>query len=155
MKEGAFKPSSMRQPSFDISKWEMNWNGERTRENVEMNRRFVDRPSSIIDLPRLTALISRVARARKKDELPHSFALRNQLTFERLEYWTTDHCGIMSVIGSLIFCTDCGNLLRESTGDANAILHCDVCGTRNKGDQSWIPSYIWTTSSVCANIHTL
>ena len=41
--------------------------------------------------------------------------------------------GNMSVIGSLIFCTDCGNLLRESTGDANAILHCTVCGTRNKG----------------------
>ncbi|EKV04581.1 DNA-directed RNA polymerase subunit [Penicillium digitatum PHI26] len=39
----------------------------------------------------------------------------------------------MSVIGSLIFCTDCGNLLRESTGNADAILHCDVCGTRNKG----------------------
>ncbi|CAI7605263.1 unnamed protein product [Penicillium bialowiezense] len=38
----------------------------------------------------------------------------------------------MSVIGSLIFCTDCGNLLRESTGNADAILHCDVCGTRNK-----------------------
>ncbi|KAJ5533219.1 hypothetical protein N7504_012181 [Penicillium tannophilum] len=37
----------------------------------------------------------------------------------------------MSVIGSLIFCTDCGNLLRESTGDANAILHCTVCGARN------------------------
>ncbi|KAJ5653653.1 hypothetical protein N7490_000656 [Penicillium lividum] len=42
----------------------------------------------------------------------------------------------MSVIGSLIFCTDCGNLLRESTGDANAILHCNVCGTRNKGKRS-------------------
>jgi hypothetical protein len=40
----------------------------------------------------------------------------------------------MSVIGSLIFCTDCGNLLRESTGNADAILHCDVCGTRNKGE---------------------
>lgn len=40
---------------------------------------------------------------------------------------------IMSAIGSLIFCTDCGNLLRESTGDANAILHCTVCGARNKG----------------------
>ncbi|KAJ5908894.1 DNA-directed RNA polymerase I subunit [Penicillium taxi] len=38
----------------------------------------------------------------------------------------------MSVIGSLIFCTDCGNLLRESTGDANATLHCGICGTRNK-----------------------
>ncbi|KAL2006329.1 hypothetical protein VTN00DRAFT_9983 [Thermoascus crustaceus] len=38
----------------------------------------------------------------------------------------------MSAIGSLIFCTDCGNLLQESTGDANAILVCDVCGTRNR-----------------------
>ncbi|OQD67372.1 hypothetical protein PENDEC_c037G05934 [Penicillium decumbens] len=38
----------------------------------------------------------------------------------------------MSVIGSLIFCTDCGNLLRESTGDANATLLCTVCGARNK-----------------------
>lgn len=43
---------------------------------------------------------------------------------------------IMSAIGSLIFCTDCGNLLRESTGDANAILHCTVCGARNKGKWS-------------------
>ncbi|KAL1955287.1 hypothetical protein VTO42DRAFT_8819 [Malbranchea cinnamomea] len=38
----------------------------------------------------------------------------------------------MSAIGSLIFCTDCGNLLNESTGDANTILVCDVCGTRNR-----------------------
>ncbi|ODH49910.1 hypothetical protein GX48_03999 [Paracoccidioides brasiliensis] len=28
----------------------------------------------------------------------------------------------MSSIGSLIFCMDCGNLLRESFGDENAIL---------------------------------
>ncbi|KAK2745492.1 DNA-directed RNA polymerase I core subunit rpa12 [Onygenales sp. PD_40] len=28
----------------------------------------------------------------------------------------------MASIGSLIFCTDCGNLLRESSGDQNAIL---------------------------------
>ena len=39
----------------------------------------------------------------------------------------------MSAIGSLIFCADCGNLLRESTGDANAVLLCDICGARNKG----------------------
>lgn len=39
----------------------------------------------------------------------------------------------MSAIGSLIFCTDCGNLLQESTGDAGAILLCDICGARNKG----------------------
>ncbi|GAD99940.1 DNA-directed RNA polymerase I 13.1 kDa polypeptide [Paecilomyces variotii No. 5] len=38
----------------------------------------------------------------------------------------------MSAIGSLIFCTDCGNLLQESRGDVNAILVCDVCGARNR-----------------------
>ncbi|PCH03693.1 DNA-directed RNA polymerase, subunit C11/M/9 [Penicillium occitanis (nom. inval.)] len=32
----------------------------------------------------------------------------------------------MSAIGSLIFCTDCGNLLRESTGSPDAILECDI-----------------------------
>ena len=40
----------------------------------------------------------------------------------------------MSAIGSLLFCTDCGNLLRESTGNADAILYCIVCGARNKGE---------------------
>ncbi|KAI5310069.1 DNA-directed RNA polymerase I core subunit rpa12 [Ascosphaera atra] len=39
----------------------------------------------------------------------------------------------MAAIGSLIFCTSCGNLLRESSGDANAILTCDLCGTQNRG----------------------
>ncbi|PGH26856.1 hypothetical protein AJ80_01437 [Polytolypa hystricis UAMH7299] len=38
----------------------------------------------------------------------------------------------MSAIGSLIFCTDCGQLLSESTGDENAILICDLCGAKNK-----------------------
>ena len=40
---------------------------------------------------------------------------------------------IMSAIGSLVFCTDCGNLLDASSGDENAILACEVCGTKNKG----------------------
>lgn len=39
----------------------------------------------------------------------------------------------MSAIGSLVFCTDCGNLLDGSSGDEKAILTCDVCGTENKG----------------------
>jgi DNA-directed RNA polymerase I subunit RPA12 len=39
----------------------------------------------------------------------------------------------MSAIGSLIFCTDCGNLLQESTGSPDAILVCEACGARNKG----------------------
>ncbi|OJJ88153.1 DNA-directed RNA polymerase I core subunit RPA12 [Aspergillus glaucus CBS 516.65] len=42
----------------------------------------------------------------------------------------------MSAIGSLIFCTDCGNLLQESTGDANAVLLCEICGARNKDTTS-------------------
>lgn len=40
---------------------------------------------------------------------------------------------IMSAIGSLIFCNDCGNLLDESSGDPTKIVVCGVCGTRNKG----------------------
>jgi len=39
----------------------------------------------------------------------------------------------MSAIGSLVFCTACGNLLDGSSGDAQAILTCEVCGTENKG----------------------
>ena len=39
----------------------------------------------------------------------------------------------MSAIGSLVFCTDCGNLLDGSSGDEKAILTCEVCGTENKG----------------------
>ncbi|EGD88742.2 hypothetical protein H112_03661 [Trichophyton rubrum D6] len=42
----------------------------------------------------------------------------------------------MSAIGSLIFCVDCGNLLSESTGDANTILTCDICGTQNRDHAS-------------------
>lgn len=39
----------------------------------------------------------------------------------------------MSAIGSLVFCTDCGNLLDGSSGDEKAILTCEVCGTENTG----------------------
>ncbi|KAM0801809.1 DNA-directed RNA polymerase I polypeptide [Usnea florida] len=38
----------------------------------------------------------------------------------------------MAAIGSLVFCTDCGNLLDGSSGDENAILKCDVCGNENR-----------------------
>ncbi|KAF4305794.1 hypothetical protein GTA08_BOTSDO06919 [Botryosphaeria dothidea] len=34
----------------------------------------------------------------------------------------------MSAIGSLVFCTDCGNLLDGSSGDSKATLVCDACG---------------------------
>ena len=39
----------------------------------------------------------------------------------------------MAAIGSLVFCTDCGNLLDGSSGDEKVILRCDVCGTENTG----------------------
>lgn len=39
----------------------------------------------------------------------------------------------MAAIGTLVFCTDCGNLLDGSSGDNKAVLTCDVCGTLNKG----------------------
>ena len=42
----------------------------------------------------------------------------------------------MAAIGSLVFCTDCGNLLDGSSGDDKAILICDVCGTGNRGIKS-------------------
>lgn len=39
----------------------------------------------------------------------------------------------MAAIGSLVFCTACGDLLDASSGDERAILKCNVCGTENKG----------------------
>jgi DNA-directed RNA polymerase I subunit RPA12 len=39
----------------------------------------------------------------------------------------------MSAIGSLVFCTDCGNLLDGSAGKQNAILTCSICGASCKG----------------------
>jgi DNA-directed RNA polymerase I subunit RPA12 len=38
----------------------------------------------------------------------------------------------MAAIGSLVFCLDCGALLEESEGRANALLKCHVCGAMNK-----------------------
>lgn len=40
----------------------------------------------------------------------------------------------MAAIGSLIFCTDCGNLLPASKGSEKNILHCECCGAENKGE---------------------
>ena len=41
----------------------------------------------------------------------------------------------MSAIGSLVFCTVCGNLLDGSTGNENTILTCECCGAQNKGQR--------------------
>jgi len=42
----------------------------------------------------------------------------------------------MSAIGSLVFCTDCGNLLDRSTGLQKKTLTCDVCGAKCKDTSS-------------------
>jgi DNA-directed RNA polymerase I subunit RPA12 len=42
----------------------------------------------------------------------------------------------MATIGSLIFCTACGDLLPPTTGDPKRILVCTVCGTQNRGEIS-------------------
>ncbi|KAF2275547.1 uncharacterized protein EI97DRAFT_459022 [Westerdykella ornata] len=42
----------------------------------------------------------------------------------------------MAAIGSLVFCTDCGNLLDGSAGKQNAILTCQVCGASCKDTSS-------------------
>ncbi|KAF6830238.1 transcription factor S-II [Colletotrichum musicola] len=38
----------------------------------------------------------------------------------------------MSAIGTLVFCTDCGNLLPASMGTKKNVLVCDCCGAENK-----------------------
>lgn len=40
----------------------------------------------------------------------------------------------MSAIGSLVFCTDCGNLLPASKGSSKNILQCECCGAENRGE---------------------
>lgn len=40
---------------------------------------------------------------------------------------------IMAAIGSLVFCTDCGNLLETNTS-RKTYLNCEVCGAQNKGE---------------------
>ncbi|KAK4181843.1 putative DNA-directed RNA polymerase subunit [Triangularia setosa] len=42
----------------------------------------------------------------------------------------------MSAIGSLVFCTDCGNLLPASQGNVKNLLICDCCGAEHR-DQPW------------------
>ena len=42
------------------------------------------------------------------------------------------HTANMAAIGSLVFCTDCGNLLETNTS-RKTFLTCEVCGAQNKG----------------------
>lgn len=49
----------------------------------------------------------------------------------------------MTSIGSLVFCTDCGNLLPASKGNAMNILKCECCGAENQGISSIGPRH-WT-----------
>lgn len=38
----------------------------------------------------------------------------------------------MAAIGSLVFCTDCGNLLPSTKGSDRNVLSCECCGAENK-----------------------
>ncbi|KAJ4390020.1 DNA-directed RNA polymerase I core subunit rpa12 [Gnomoniopsis smithogilvyi] len=42
----------------------------------------------------------------------------------------------MASIGSLVFCTDCGNLLPSSKGSQKNILQCECCGAENQDEAS-------------------
>ncbi|KAK7747685.1 DNA-directed RNA polymerase I core subunit rpa12 [Diatrype stigma] len=42
----------------------------------------------------------------------------------------------MAAIGSLVFCTDCGNLLPVSKGNVKNILNCECCGAENRDTAS-------------------
>lgn len=39
----------------------------------------------------------------------------------------------MAAIGSVVFCTDCGNLLPATKGTERNVLSCECCGAENKG----------------------
>ncbi|PSS16765.1 hypothetical protein M430DRAFT_122409 [Amorphotheca resinae ATCC 22711] len=53
----------------------------------------------------------------------------------------------MSAIGTLVFCTDCGNLLDSSAGDHNTILICHCCGAQNKNTAAKTTTTTSTPSS--------
>ncbi|KAF2164826.1 hypothetical protein M409DRAFT_24731 [Zasmidium cellare ATCC 36951] len=57
----------------------------------------------------------------------------------------------MTAIGSLIFCSDCGNLLEPNVGK-KASIECDVCGAQNKDTSSKV---VVTTSKPSAFPSTL
>jgi DNA-directed RNA polymerase subunit M/transcription elongation factor TFIIS len=58
----------------------------------------------------------------------------------------------MSAIGSLVFCTDCGNLLDGSAGKQNAILTCQVCGASCRG---MLPDHSRATRELTSRRHLL
>ena len=43
----------------------------------------------------------------------------------------------MASMGSLVFCTDCGNILPMSKGSDRNLLVCRCCGAENKGKFAW------------------
>lgn len=43
----------------------------------------------------------------------------------------------MAAIGTLVFCTDCGNLLPATKGTQRNVLHCECCGAENRGLYAW------------------
>jgi hypothetical protein len=64
---------------------------------------------------------------------PSSQAIHEPTTHSQAKL-ARDHISIatMAAIGSLVFCTDCGNLLENNTS-RKTFLNCEVCGAQNKG----------------------
>lgn len=67
--------------------------------------------------------------ATRKFAIPCLFFLNPIYTFTL----HSDKSLVMSAIGSLIFCNDCGNLLDGSAGKKNVTLTCAICGATCKG----------------------
>ncbi len=61
----------------------------------------------------------------------HADVLSSRSSLDRVARENT----AMAAIGSLVFCTDCGNLLEPNTG-RKAYIQCDLCGMQNKGTQN-------------------
>jgi DNA-directed RNA polymerase I subunit RPA12 len=70
--------------------------------------------------------------------LPANFATPRHFLFSQNDQPTQrqNDQPTMSAIGSLIFCTDCGNLLDGSAGKKNVTLTCAICGASCKDTSS-------------------
>ena len=97
------------------------------------------------DFPRLQ-LFPRAPRSALCSQISHplfAILVLSQKSFAH------EHTAIMSAIGSLVFCTDCGNLLDATSGKQNAILVCQICGASCKGtlaDPKYLRQWITRTS---------
>jgi DNA-directed RNA polymerase subunit M/transcription elongation factor TFIIS len=64
----------------------------------------------------------------RADDRRHSIPIHKQ----SFSHVISPNTAKMAAIGSLVFCTDCGNLLETNTS-RKTYLTCEVCGAQNKG----------------------